>query len=133
MCLRKIVTMLIIKNKWKWKRRLHYIIHDVYCDVTYPEYLHAAIDITKNLTFLKCFKIIFFSICLLNLKTCNRTTASRRLILENLTVNRLDHYIRYFHMAKKTGIERSKNNPIELEQKVFCVSYLTFQSIHTFN
>ena len=36
-------------------------------------------------------------------------------------------------MGKKTGIERSKKNPIELEKKKKCVAYLTFQSIHTFN
>jgi hypothetical protein len=35
-----------------------------------------------------------------------------------LTVNRLDHYVRYFHMAKNTGIERSKNNPIELGKRI---------------
>jgi hypothetical protein len=23
------------------------VLHDVYCEVTYPEYLHVAIDITK--------------------------------------------------------------------------------------
>jgi len=54
MYLRKIVTTLIIKNKWKWKRRLYYIIHDVYCDVTYPEYLHvrnrySPIQLNKSL------------------------------------------------------------------------------------
>jgi DNA recombination-dependent growth factor C len=45
MYLSKIVTTLIIK----WQRRLQYIIHDVYCDVTYLEYLHVRNDITKTL------------------------------------------------------------------------------------
>ena len=35
-------------------------------------------------------------------------------------------------MAKITGIERSKNNPIELGKKGE-VAYLVFQSIRTFN
>ena len=37
-----------------------YIIHDVYCDVIYPEYLHVRNRYYKNLTSLKCFKIIVF-------------------------------------------------------------------------
>jgi len=58
-------------------------LHDVYCDVAYPEYLHLRNRYYKDPTSLKSFKIIFFcSICLLNLKKCNRTTASRKLILE---------------------------------------------------
>ena len=36
-------------------------------------------------------------------------------------------------MAKKTGIEHSKKNPIELEKKFSYVAYLTFQSICTCN
>jgi hypothetical protein len=35
-------------------------------------------------------------------------------------------------MAKNTGIERSKNNPIELEKGGF-LAYVAFQSIRTFN
>ena len=34
--------------------------YDVYCDVTYPEYLHVHNRYYKNLTSLKCFKIIVF-------------------------------------------------------------------------
>ena len=45
-----------------------------------------------------------------------------------LTVNRLYLYVRYFHMAKNTGIERSKNNPIEIGKRGK-VAYLAFQSI----
>ena len=41
------------------------VLHDVYCDVTYPEYLTSAIDITKTLRPLNVLKLSFFSICLL--------------------------------------------------------------------
>jgi len=41
-------------------------LHDVYCDVAYPEYLHLRNRYYKDPTSLKSFKIIFFcSICLL--------------------------------------------------------------------
>ena len=35
-------------------------------------------------------------------------------------------------MAKNTGIERSKKNPIELGEKGGFLAYLAFQSIRTF-
>jgi len=35
-------------------------------------------------------------------------------------------------MAKNTGIEHSKNNPIELGKRGF-LAYLAFQSFRTFN
>ena len=36
------------------------VLHDVYCDVTYPEYLHVRNRYYKNPTSFKCFKIIIF-------------------------------------------------------------------------
>ena len=46
-----------------------------------------------------------------------------------LTVNRLDHKVRYFHMAKNTGIGRSKKNPIELGKRgISCIFGLSIYS-----
>jgi hypothetical protein len=36
------------------------VLHDVYCDVTYPEYLLVRNRYYKNPTSFKCFKIIVF-------------------------------------------------------------------------
>ena len=36
------------------------VLSDVYCDVTYPEYLHVRNRYYKNPTSFKCFKIIVF-------------------------------------------------------------------------
>ena len=33
-----------------------HIVHDVYCDVTYPEYLHVRNRYYKNPTSFKCLK-----------------------------------------------------------------------------
>jgi hypothetical protein len=55
MYLRKIVTTLIIL---KLKMKTTIVIHDVYCDVPYPEYLHVCNRYYKNPTSFKGFKII---------------------------------------------------------------------------
>jgi len=36
------------------------VLHDVYCDVTYPAYLHVRNRYYTNPGSLKCFKIIVF-------------------------------------------------------------------------
>jgi hypothetical protein len=40
------------------KMEATFSLHDVYCDVTYPEYLHVRNQFYKNPTSFKCFKII---------------------------------------------------------------------------
>jgi hypothetical protein len=42
------------------KMKTTIVLHDVYCDVTYPEYLHVRNRYYKNSTSFKCFKIIVF-------------------------------------------------------------------------
>jgi hypothetical protein len=42
------------------KMKTTIVLHDVYCDVTYPEYLHVRNRYYKNPTSFKCFKIIVF-------------------------------------------------------------------------
>jgi hypothetical protein len=44
----------------KMKMKTTIVLHDVYCDVTYPKYLHGAIDITKALRCLSVLKYSFF-------------------------------------------------------------------------
>jgi hypothetical protein len=44
------------------KMKTTIVLHDVYCDVTYPEYLHVRNRYYKNHTsFIKCFNI---NVCL---------------------------------------------------------------------
>jgi hypothetical protein len=59
------------------KMKTMIVVHDVYCDVTYPEYLYVRNRYYKNPTSFKYFKIIVFNICLLNFKKCNRTTTTK--------------------------------------------------------
>jgi hypothetical protein len=55
--LRYAVVLLHMKTK--------IVLYDVYCDVTYPEYLLVRNRYYKNPTSFKCFKIIvFWGICL---------------------------------------------------------------------
>ena len=42
------------------KMKTTIVLHDVYWDVAYPEYLHVRNWYYKNPTFFKCFKIIVF-------------------------------------------------------------------------
>jgi hypothetical protein len=42
------------------KMKTTIVLHDVYCDVMYPEYLHVRNQYYKNPTSFKCFKIIVF-------------------------------------------------------------------------
>ena len=42
------------------KMKTTIVLHDVYYDVTYPEYLHVRNRYYKNPTSFKCFKIIVF-------------------------------------------------------------------------
>ena len=125
MYFRKIVTTLIIKNKWKWKRGLHYIIYDVYCDVTYPEYLHVRNRYYKNLRSLKYFKIIVFKHLFIKLKKMQQNNGDWSWKMFNsLQTWSLDTI---FYMTNNTEIERSKKNPIKLGKRG--VSYIFDLSI----
>jgi len=62
------------------KMKTTIVLHDVYCAVTYPEYLHVRNRYILQKPYVL---YVFFSIGLLNLKKCNRTTASRRLIFKS--------------------------------------------------
>jgi hypothetical protein len=42
------------------KMKTTIVLHDVYCDVIYPEYLHVRNQYYKNPMSFKCFKIIVF-------------------------------------------------------------------------
>ena len=44
------------------------VLHGVYCDVTYPEYLHVRNRYYKNPKSFKCFKIIVFQHLFIKLK-----------------------------------------------------------------
>ena len=50
------------------KMKTTIVLHDVYCDVTYPEYLHVRNQYYKNPTSFKCLKIIVFQHLFIKLK-----------------------------------------------------------------